>query len=195
MSQFEILHDVGETLRQVLKDALTAAGFGAVHVSTDRPKKDAITALPTVNLYLYHIAFAENYRERNESLVTTYDKDGRIVEFYQDAPATLDAHYAISAWGNAPAEETLLLGLVVKTLLEHPMLAGDALRGDAFHRDDKINVLPNLKADPNDLMAFWRALNEELRPTLFYLARFQIASERRSAAIQRVVKKTIHVHR
>ena len=118
-----------------------------------------------------------------------------IIEFYQDAPCYMNAHYAVSVWGNSPAEESLLLGLVVKTLLEHTIMTGAELKGDSFYPDDKVNVFPNLQADHNDLMSFWRALNEEIRPALFYYAKFRIESDRRSSEIRRVVGKDIAVNR
>ena len=193
MSQFEVIRDLGETLKELLQESLKATGFTTVAVSTDRPKKDNIKTLPMVSVYLYHLAFQANYRERTEALVSTHDKQGQIVEYYQDAPCYMNAHYAISVWGNAPAEENLLLGLVVKTLLEHTMVSGADLKGDSFYPDDKVNVLPNLSADHNDLMAFWRALNEEIRPTLFYYAKFRVESDRRSSDIRRVMARDVSI--
>lgn len=195
MSQFEVIRDVGETIKELLKESFKTAGFTTVSVSTERPKKDNIKTLPMVNVYLYHLAFQANYRERTEALVSTHDKQGNIIEFYQDAPCYMNAHYAVSVWGNAPAEESLLLGLVVKTLLEHTIMTGAELKGDSFYPDDKINVFPNLAADHNDLMSFWRALNEEIRPALFYYAKFRIESDRRSSEIRRVIGKEIAVNR
>ena len=191
MSQFEVVRDIGETLKELLKAAFKETGFTTVTVNTDRPKKDNIKSLPTLNAYMYHVAFAPGYRERTDHLVTTYSKDGKLVEYYQDAPAYLHAQYILSVFGNTPAEENLLLGLTVKTLLENGMVTGDVLKGDSFLPDDKLNIYPNLQTDFNDSLSFWRSLNEEVRPSLFYYIKFRIESDRRSDDLTRVTGRDL----
>lgn len=189
MSQFEVIKDINETLKELLKESFKATGFTTVSVSTDRPKKDNIKNMPTVSCYMYHVSFHPGYKERTDTLVSSYDRQGNIVEYYQDAPAYLYSHFIISVWGNSPNEENLLLGLAIKTLLEHPLLEGELLKGDSFYADDKINVYPNLQADFNDVLSFWRSLNEELRPSIYYFVRFRIESDRKSSEVRRVTGK------
>ena len=195
MSQFEVIRDVGETLKDLLKEVFKTNGFTTVSVSTDRPKKDNIKNLPMVNAYLFHLGFHGNYKERTESLVSTHDKAGNVVEFFRDAPVYLNAHFCISVWGNSPGEENLLLGLVVKTFLENTIITGDLLKGDSFYPDDKLNVYPNLTSDHNDTMSFWRSMNEEMRPALFYYVRFRVESDRRSSEVRRVIGREIAMQR
>jgi len=195
MSQFEVIRDLGVTMKELLKESFKTNGFTTVNVSTERPKKDNVKNLPMVSVYMYHLAFDQNYRERSESLVSTHDKQGNIVEFFRDAPVYLNGHFAISIWGNSPEEENLLLGLVVKTLLENTIITGVDLKGEAFYPDDKVNIYPNIQADHNDMMSFWRALNEDIRPTLFYYIKFRVESDRRSTEVRRVIGKEIAVNR
>jgi len=195
MSQFEVIKDIGETLKALLEESFKASGFTTVNVSVDKPKKDNIKNLPTVNCYMYHLSFDHRYKERTKSLVTNYTKDGQIVEFYRDAPVYMMAHYILSVWGNSPGEENLLTGLAVKTLVEHPFIEGELLKGDSFWPGDKINVYPNLQADFNDVLSFWRSISEELRPAVFYLVRFRIESDRKSKEIRRVMGRDIAVSR
>ncbi len=195
MSQFEVIKDIGDTVKALLEDAFKSAGFTTVNISVDKPKKDNIKNLPTVNCYMYHLAFDSRYRERTQSLVSSYTKDGRIVEYYRDAPVHMLAHYILSVWGNSPAEENLLTGLAVKTLLEYPVLTGEQLRGESFFPDDKLNVYPNLQSDFNDVLSFWRSMNEELRPAVFYFVRFRIESDRKSPEVRRVTGKDLAVTR
>jgi len=194
MSQFEVVRDVGESLKELFKASFKNAGFTTVTVSNDRPKKDNIKALPTVSMYLYHLSFAPGYKERTDSLVTSYSKDGRLVEYYQDAPVYLHAQFILSVFGNTPTEENLLLGLIIKTLLENPILFGEQLKGESFFPDDQLNVFPNLQADFNESVTFWRSLNEEVRPSLFYYVRFRVESERRSQELTRVTGRDLAVH-
>lgn len=189
MSQFRVIADISETLKDLLRDSFVNAGFKTVTINTDVPKKDNIKNKPAVNCYMYHIAFAPNYKERTQSLVTTQDREGNIIEFYQDAPVYLYAHYVISIWGNSPTEENLLMGLVIKTFLENPIMQNDKLKGDGFMPGDAIQIYPNLQADYNDVLSFWRSLNEEVRPAVYYFVKFRIESERRSANVKRVTGK------
>ena len=193
MSQFEVIRDIGETLKELLKASFKAAGFTTVTVDNQRPKKDNIKSLPTLSFYMYHLAFAPGYKERTDMLVTSYTKEGQLVEYYQDAPVYMHAQYIISVFGNTPNEENLLLGLTVKTFLENPILHGDLLKGESFYPDDSLNVYPNLQADFNESLAFWRSLNEEVRPSLFYYVKFRIESDRRSDELARVTGRDLAI--
>ncbi len=195
MSQFEVIRDLGDTLKELLKESFKTNGFTTVTVGTEKPKKDNIKNLPTVNTYLYHVGFAQNYRERTDNLVSTHDRQGNVVEFFRDGPVYLNAYFAVSVWGNSPGEENLLLGLVIKTLIENTLVTSPDLKGDSWYPDDHINIHPNLQADQNDLMSFWRSMNEELRPTLFYHVRFRVESERKSSTVRRVIGKDIAINR
>ena len=195
MSQFEVIKDIGETIKSLLEDSFKKAGFTTVSVNVDKPKKDNMKSLPTVNVYMYHLSFDQRYRERTESLVSSYRRDGDIVEYYRDAPVHMLANYIVSVWGNTPSEENLLMGLAVKSLLEHPILTGEQLKGASFFPDDKLNVYPNLDTDYNDVLSFWRSMNEELRPAVYYFVRFRIESDRRSPEIKRVTGKELAVDR
>jgi hypothetical protein len=195
MSQFEVIKDIGESMKVLFEENFKAAGFTTVNISVEKPKKDNIKNLPTVNCYMYHLGFDQRYRERTQSLVSSYMKDGRIVEYYRDAPVHILAHYIISVWGNSPAEENLLTGLAVKTLLENPIMTGTQLKGESFFPDDKINVYPNLQYDFNDVLSFWRSMNEELRPAVYYFVRFRIESDRKSPEIRRVTGRDLAVAR
>lgn len=195
MSQFEVIKDIGESMKVLFEESFKASGFTTVNISVEKPKKDNIKNLPTVNCYMYHLGFDQRYRERTQSLVSSYMKDGRIVEYYRDAPVHMLAHYIISVWGNSPAEENLLTGLAVKTLLENPILTGDSLKGESFFPDDQLNVYPNLQYDFNDVLSFWRSMNEEIRPAVYYFVRFRIESDRKSPEIRRVTGRDLAVAR
>ncbi len=192
MSQFEIIKDITTTLKELLEKEYKRAGFTTVTVSVDRPKKENIKSYPTVSCYLYHISFHPGYyKERSDILVTTTTKDGKLIEYYKDPPAILHAHYIISVFGNSASEENLLLGLTIKILLENTIIEGENLKGASFLPDDRINIFPNLSGDYNDILAFWRSLSEEVRPSLQYIVKFRIESERRTGELPRVLGKKI----
>jgi hypothetical protein len=125
--------------------------------------------------------------------VSSYDRHGNIVEYFLDAPLYMFAHFIVDVWGNSPNEENLLLGLAIKTILEHPVVEGELLKGESFYPDDKINIYPNLQADFNDVLSFWRSLNEEVRPSIYYYVRFRIESERKTSEVRRVTGRDFTV--
>ena len=186
VSQFKVISDITTTLKSVLEESFVDAGFKTVSVVTDVPKKENIKNKPAVNCYMYHVGFAPNYKERSSHLVSTEDKDGKIIEYYQDPPVYLYAHYITSVWGNNPTEESLLMGLVIKSFLENRMISGDRLKGEAFYPDDKVNIYPNLESDYSDVLTFWRSMSEEVRPALYYYVKFRIESDKKSAEVRRV---------
>ena len=83
------------------------------------------------------------------------------------------------------------MGLVIKTFLENTLLEGEQLKGESFYPGDKLNLYPNLQADYNDVLSFWRSLSEDVRPAVFYHVKFRIESEGRSAEVKRVTGKEI----
>ena len=58
-----------------------------------------------------------------------------------------------------------------------------------------LNVYPNLQYDFNDVLSFWRSMNEELRPAVYYFVRFRIESDRKSPEIRRVTGRDLAVAR
>ena len=67
------------------------------------------------------------------------------------------------------------------------------MKGESFFPDDQLNVFPNLQADFSESVSFWRSLNEEVRPSLFYYVRFRVESERRSQELPRVIGRDLAV--
>ena len=122
----------------------------------------------------------------SQHLVSTENKDGEIIEYFQDPPVYLYAHFITSVWGNNPSEESLLMGLVVKSFLENRLLDGEQLKGDSFYPDDHLNIYPNLESDYSDVLTFWRSMGEDVRPALHYYVKFRIESDKRSADVRRV---------
>ena len=76
MSQYEVIRDVEESIKDLLKKRFEAAGFKSVHFYSDIPTTEKIKKLPAVSLYLYSVCSDERYREREEYLATEAGPDG-----------------------------------------------------------------------------------------------------------------------
>ena len=193
MKQYQVVAGISDTLGALLKDAFRKAGFPRVDINHEVPKRDNIRSKPCVTCYQYHLGFATNYRERTQQLVSSEDENGRLVTYYQDSPLYLYAHYLIATFGNTAREEALLVGLAVKTFLEHPIVTGDQLRGECFYPDDKLNIYPKIDGTYEDVLSFWRSLNEEVRPAVFYYTKFRIDSARTSQPMAEVTERQVTV--
>lgn len=190
MRQYKVVAGLTETLGHLLKTACKDAGFARVDISHEVPKSENIKSKPCISCYQYHLSFAPHYPERNQTLVTENDEQGKVVTYYKDAPLYLFAHYMVCVFGNSAKEEGLLMGLAMKTFLEHPLLTGAELKGEGFYPDDQIILYPHLQTEYEDVMSFWRSMNEEVRPVAMYQTKFRIESDRVSVPIRPVDQVT-----
>ncbi len=191
MNQYEVIRDIEESLKELLKKKFDEVGFKSVHFYTDIPTTEKIKKLPAVSLYLYNITSDERYREREEILITETDGDGNIVEYYLDAPLPLHVHFALSCFAETPQEEHILLGYAMKVLIEHPKMAGELLKGNSWKEGDSFAVMLRHDTTFDEVNALWRGIGEHIRPTAFFWVPCQLMSERRSRYVKRVDKREI----
>jgi hypothetical protein len=121
MSNALAIAHVSQALALLIADNLRPEFDEAVKVEPRRPPTEP-PAEPTINVFLYQVT--PNTSQRNNDLPTRAS-DGTLV---RRPAAALDLHYLISAYG----EETdlvaqRLIGAVVRTLHETPMLSKDVV--------------------------------------------------------------------
>ena len=191
MNQYEVIRDVGDSLKELLKKSFEEAGFKSVYFYADIPTTEKIKKLPAVSLYMYNINSDERYREREEILVSETDGDGSVVEYYLDAPLPLHLHYALSSFAETPPEEHILLGFAMKVLLEQPRIEADLLKGHSWKEGDNFAVMLRHDTTFDEINALWRGIGEHIRPTAFYWVPVVLDSERRSSYIKKVEKKDL----
>ena len=191
MNQYEVIRDVEETLKELLKKRFEDAGFKSVHFYTDIPATEKIKKLPGVSLYLYNLNSDERYREREESLVSETDAQGNIVEYYQDAPLPLHLHFSLSSFAETPQEEHILLGYAMKVFLEQPRLDGALMKGNSWREGDNFALMLRHDTTFDEVNALWRGIGEHIRPTAFYWVPIFLESERKSSYIKKVDRREI----
>ena len=193
MSQYEVIRDVEESIKELLKACFDDAGFKSVHFYSDIPTTEKIKKLPAVSFYLYNVGSDERYREREEYLVAEMGEDGRIREYYQDAPLPLHLHFALSAFAETPQEEHILLGFAMKILLEHPHMDKSLLRGNSWVDGDRFSLMLRHDTSFDEVNALWRGIGEHIRPTAFYWVPIALVSERILGDIEPVESASIGV--
>jgi len=167
--QHHIIKETSETLSRLLQDEFKRNGYKRVHIVEQAPKPDAIEGkLPAVSCYLYQMSIdPEGYDATPHSeLVEVPQDDGTIKEYFRRRRLWVRLDYLISAWAQTPEDEQLLLGLIIRTVMEHPHLERNQLKGSSFEDDFHLNILLSARLDEGTLARFWGSLNQPVRPAV-----------------------------
>jgi hypothetical protein len=124
-----VIQDVDDTL----KELLLQKGQGQfrpedVDIQFDMPNKDWSTKLtkPTINLFLYDVRENHELRSSERTLTRT---DNNTAGAVRRAPVRVDLSYLITVWTTFIVDEHKLLGRLLTTLLQFPLLPDDVLKG------------------------------------------------------------------
>lgn len=169
--QHHIIKETSDSLSRLLQDEFKRNGYKRVHIVDQAPKPDAVEGkLPAVSLYLYQIALDPFQMEGNmvEELVEVPQADGSIKEFKRRKRLWVRLDYLISAWAQTPEDEQLLLGLIIRTIIDNEVLAGERLRGTSFQFEEDFDIPLQLagRLDEGTLARFWGSLNQPVRPAV-----------------------------
>ena len=181
--QHHIIKETSDSMSRLLQDEFKRNGYKRVHIVDQAPKPDAVEGkLPAVSLYLYQIALDPFQMEGNmvEELVEIPQADGSIKEFKRRKRLWVRLDYLISAWAQTPEDEQLLLGLIIRTVIDNEVLIGDRLRGTSFQFEEDFDVPLQLSArlDEGTLARFWGSLNQPVRPAVQVWTTVPIIPER-----------------
>jgi hypothetical protein len=167
--QHHIIKETSDTISRLLQDEFKRNGYKRVHIIDGAPKPDAIEGkLPAVSVYLYQVACdpeGTDYTPHSE-LVEVPQDDGSVKEFMRKRPLWLRLDYLISAWAQTPEDEQLLIGLLVRTIFEHPVVPKDKMRGTTFPEDFDLYFVLQTRLDEGTLSRFWGSLNQPVRPAI-----------------------------
>ena len=181
--QHHIIKETSESLSRLLQEEFKRNGYKRVHLVDTAPKPDAVEGkLPAVSLYLYQLALDPFQMEGNmvEELVEIPQADGSIKEFKRRKRLWVRLDYLISAWAQTPEDEQLLLGLIIRTVIDNEVLVGERLRGTSFQFEEDFDVPLQLSArlDEGTLARFWGSLNQPVRPAVQVWTTVPIIPER-----------------
>jgi hypothetical protein len=120
-----VIQDVDDTLKELLVQKVPI-DLTAVDVKFEMPNKDwsATISKPTLNLFLYDVR--ENHELRsNQRMLTRTNNTGSD----SPAPVRIDLAYLITAWTTDISDEHQLLGRVLTTLMNFPIVPDEVLKG------------------------------------------------------------------
>jgi hypothetical protein len=105
-------------------------------------------------------------------------EDGTMKEFARRRRLWVRLDYLMSAWAQTPEDEQLLLGLMIRTVMENPELTREKLKGQSFEDDFRLNILLSARLDEGTLARFWGSLNQPVRPAIQAWTAIPILPER-----------------
>src|ERR1700743_2875793 len=133
--QHHIIKETSETLSRLLQDEFKRNGYKRVHIVEQAPKPDAIEGkLPAVSVYLSQLSIdPEGYDSTPPSeLVEVPQEDGTIKEYFRRRRLWVRLDYLMSAWAQTPEDEQLLLGLIIRTIMENDEITWESIKGAYF---------------------------------------------------------------
>lgn len=167
-----MIHDLDETLRELLTQTLPPALVEQVTISFATPDDQfppTSVTLPALNLFLYDVQ--ENRELRSNEWRVKRGSDGMATK--RPPPVRVNCSYLVTAWPSEsapqPAEdEHRLLGEVMKVLLRYPTIPAEVLQGDLQGQEPP---LPTISLNPGRLQSvgeFWQALGGKPKAALNY---------------------------
>jgi len=171
--QHHIIKETSDSLSRMLQDEFKRNGYKRVHIVEEAPKQDAVEGkLPAVSCYLYQVSLdAEGvYANIHHEIVEVEGESGEKAEFQRRARMWIRLDYLVSAWAQTPEDEQLLLGLVIRTVIENPVIKKEQLRGESFAADENFDYSVPLslsaRLDEGTLARFWGSLQQPVRPAV-----------------------------
>jgi hypothetical protein len=193
MAQFEIIKDVSVSLTKLLTEAFKEAGYKDIEVYNTLPTEENVKKLPAICLFMTAVSIDRQHRERDVVLVSETTEEGDVVEYERQPTMVVWLYYLLSSWGKTPQEEHVLLGLAMRVLHDHPLLAEELFQGDSLARGEElpIRVVDEAEFGYDENMAFWRSLGEPIRPAVLYRVGARLRSTRALRHIKRVTSRNI----
>jgi hypothetical protein len=123
-----VIQDVDDTLKELLVTQMPINPIDSIDVKFDMPNKDwaATVTKPTINLFLYDVRENHELRSTDRTLTRNADNKTGVVS---RAPVRMDLSYLISVWTTDISDEHQVLGRVLNTLLQFPLLPDETLKG------------------------------------------------------------------
>jgi hypothetical protein len=91
-------------------------------------------------------------------------------------PTPVDVHFLITGWGRSPEEQQSMLGWMIRTLQETPVLPAGLLNrfagdwGEVFHSNETVEIVGEILSF-QDLLNIWEIAKHNQQPSVSYIAR------------------------
>ncbi|HET6610716.1 MAG TPA: Pvc16 family protein [Kofleriaceae bacterium] len=167
--QHHIIKETSDSVSWLLQEELKRGGYKRVHIVDAPPKPDAVEGkLPALSVYLYQVSLDSEGVDGHvhSEIVQGKGEGGAEQEFFRRRRLWIRLDYLISTFAQTPEDEQLLLGLVIRAIMENPAMSGDFLRGESFEEDFKLFLALSSRLDEGTLARFWGSLSQPIRPAV-----------------------------
>ena len=171
--QHHIIKETSDSLSRLFQEEFKRNGYKRVHIVDAAPKPDAVEGkLPAVSVYLYQLSLDPDGFHINSTaeIVEQKQDDGSVKEYFRRRRLWVRCDYLVSAWAQTPEDEQLLLGLILRTIVDNAEVTRDRLRGTSFDEtldpDEGLPLYLNTRLDEGSLARFWGSLNQPVRPAI-----------------------------
>jgi hypothetical protein len=189
VSDFTVIGDVGDTLKNLLEDDPWAGISPKPEITFKSPKeiKDDGGSPNKVSLFLYQIL--ENPHLRNQEPLRVTDSH------LGKPPLVLDLFYLVTPYSDDKSQEKYILGKVMQIFYDNAVLSGTVLQGALSGSDEEIKLLYN-PISLFDLSQIWSAFQDvAYRLSVVYLVTPVKIDSTRQLGMQRVLTKEMnHAH-
>jgi hypothetical protein len=160
-----VIHDVDETLKELLVQKVPI-DLSVVDITFDTPSKDwsAAVTKPTINLFLYEVR--ENLELRSSE--RTFVRNGNTATESR-APVRVDLAYLITVWTTDVSDEHQLIGRVLATLLQFPMLPPEVLKGTMQQQPVPLQAWVAQPERAPRPWEFWGHMDHRMKASLNFL--------------------------
>jgi hypothetical protein len=163
-----MLADLDESLRTLLKRELDRHGFDGIEIVFEAPDKEWAASLstPAVNLFLYDIREAKDYRPIEWDERTA--PNGRT--FDVRPPLRIDATYAVTAWTRAVEDEHRILSQTMAVLYAYPTLPADVLTSALSNGSQRFPLRTRTAQERHeDASDFWSAVGGQYKASFNFV--------------------------
>jgi len=159
---------VSEAIRKVLRDNVSAQEFAGVPCDIYQTSDMQKAGIEAVSIYLYRVNIDPNLRNRAPSA-----RGGS-----RSRPSLLlDLHYLLTAWGQEPVRQQVLLARAIRVMDKNPLLPSALLNqyGAAFGPTEVVQVVAE-SLSSEDEASIWEVAEAQRQPSLGYMARVSVGS-------------------
>jgi hypothetical protein len=167
MAKAQAVSAVGQTVLGLLADNIPKNDFPNARFELYQPSDFTSPMDEGVSLFLYRI-------EINAGLRNMPNRTG-LDGITRRAPLPLDLHYLLTVWAKDVVNQQRILGLVMQTLFDAPVLSAERLNNfgpeqDVFRPNETIEITYN-SLSLQDISNLWSAFKVCLPVSIGYIAR------------------------
>jgi len=195
MAKDRVVWDLAVTLQELLRSGVSLPDGRSVNFAIDVPSGSRREdALPLVYVCLYEVEENVQFRKMDRALLATVEEDGDLYEYYQFPPLAAQFRFLLTCFGRTREEEHRLLGQMLRIIHDHPVLQGEAVKGDSVAPDEKVSLSVRSSFGIETQSRFWLAAGEKFRPSVSCQLGVYIESDRRERVV-RVKERVVDVKR